>query len=612
MIFSVFDLPGFLSVIIVLILGLFSRRFFKLTSKALATLFEKVPDGVLVLDKHFLIVDMNPAARQILCLDSDSVGKTAAEVLGSWPELIRLIENTLQYYRIELQRKKPEPCCWFELTFLPLEDEEQLQGKIITMRDITARKLAESKLQQNEGRYRLLLENANEAIMVIQAGQLKFFNPMTMKLLGYAEEFVRSTPFLEFIHFEDRSFLAAKLAKIIDEKSEPETNAFKIITKNGEIKWVEASGVFIEWERQPAALVFANDITQRKLNEEKLEYLSMHDTLTGLYNRAFFEEEMKRLSGGREYPITIISADIDGLKLINDTMGHTKGDQLLQACAGVLRKSLRSSDLLARVGGDEFVALLPRTDKKAGKEIVKRIRSYSDIHNQEHNDLPLSISVGAATAEDAAAPLHEIYINADYLMYRNKLRNKNNVRSYTVDMLLNALGERDFIAGGHAQRLSRICLTMAERLELSTSQLINLAMLAQVHDLGKIGVPDSILFKEGMLTEDEWEIIRQHPEKGYRLALTSPDLAEFADLILKHHENWDGSGYPLGIKGKEIPIECRIFALVDAFESMTSDRPYRKAISEKEAIEELKKYSGTRFDPEVVNLFLSILQEQDR
>lgn len=613
MLFSVFDLPDFLSVIIVLMLGLFSRRLLKLAPKALTTLFEKVPDGVLVLDKHFLIVDMNPAARRILCLNSDSVGKPAAEVLGSWPELIRLIENTSQCHRIELQRNIPEPCCWFELTFLPLqEDGDQLQGQIIIMRDITARKLAEMKLQQNEERYLLLLENANEAIMVIQGGQLKFFNPMTMKLLGYAEEFVKSIPFLEFIHLEDRSYIATKLAKVIDDKSELETNVFKIITKSGEIKWVEASGVSIEWKGQPAALVFANDITQRKLNEEKLEYLSMHDPLTGLYNRAFFEEEMKRLSGSREYPITIISADVDGLKLINDTMGHTKGDQLLQACAGVLRKSLRSSDLLARVGGDEFVALLPRTDKKAGKEIVKRIRSYSDIHNQEHNDLPLSISVGAATAEDAATPLHEIYINADYLMYRNKLRNKNNVRSYTVDMLLNALGERDFIAGGHAQRLSRICLTMAERLELSTSQLINLAMLAQVHDLGKIGVPDSILFKEGMLTEDEWEIIRQHPEKGYRLALTSPDLAEFADLILKHHENWDGSGYPLGLKGKEIPIECRIFALVDAFESMTSDRPYRKAIDEKEAIEELKKNSGTRFDPELVNLFLSILQEQDR
>ncbi|NLX90474.1 MAG: diguanylate cyclase [Firmicutes bacterium] len=611
MIISVFVLPAFF--LVLLILELFPCSLLKLAPKALTTLFEKVPDGVLVLDKHLLIVDMNPAARQILSLNNDSIGKPVGEVLGSWPELIRLLEKALQCQRIELRRNTPEPCCWLELTFLPLqEDGGQLQGQIIIMRDITARKLAERKLQQNEERYRLLLENANEAIMVIQDGQLKFFNPMTMKLLGYTEEFVQSIPFLEFIHSKDRPFMAKKLAKVLDEKSELETNAFKIITKSGKIKWVEASGVFIEWERQPAALVFANDITQRKLNEEKLEYLSMHDPLTGLYNRAFFEEEMKRLSGSREYPITIISADVDGLKLINDTMGHAKGDQLLQACAGVLRKSLRSSDILARVGGDEFAALLPRTDEKAGKEIVKRIGSYSEIHNQKHNDLPLSISVGAATAGNAEVPLHEVYINADYLMYSNKLRNKNKVRSYTIDMLLNALAERDFIAGGHAQRLSRMCLTIAEKLELPKTQLINLAMLAQVHDLGKIGVPDSILFKEGTLTEEEWEIMRQHPEKGYRLALTSPDLAEFADLILKHHENWDGSGYPLGIKGKEIPIECRIFALVDAFDSMTTDRPYRKAISEKEALKELKKYSGTRFDPEIVNLFLSIMQEQDR
>ena len=152
-------------------------------------------------------------------------------------------------------------------------------------------------------------------------------------------------------------------------------------------------------------------------------------------------------------------------------------------------------------------------------------------------------------------------------MYRDKLNNINSVRSYTIDLLLNALAERDFMSTGHTQRLSRICLTMAEKLDLPAPQLINLAILTQVHDLGKIGVPDSILFKKGILTEEEWSIMRQHPEKGYRLALTSPDLAEFADLILKHHESWDGSGYPLGIKGKEIPIECRIFAIVDAFES---------------------------------------------
>ena len=263
----------------------------------------------------------------------------------------------------------------------------------------------------------------------------------------------------------------------------------------------------------------------------------MHDTLTGLYNRAFFEEEMRRLDGSREYPITIISADVDGLKLINDTMGHTKGDQLLKACAAILRKSLRSSDILARIGGDEFVVILPRTDKKTGNRIIQRIRSNSTSYNLEHNELPLSISLGAATAQSAEVPLHAVYKKADDLMYRDKLNNINSVRSYTIDLLLNALAERDFMSTGHTQRLSRICLTMAEKLDLPAPQLINLAILTQVHDLGKIGVPDSILFKKGILTEEEWSIMRQHPKRATAWLLHLLDLAEFADLILKHHES---------------------------------------------------------------------------
>ncbi len=586
----------------------FQTRLFKTASVYRTAFFEKLPDGVIILDKNHIIVDLNSAARQFLGLTSRSIGEPAGKVFESWPELAGMLETPAQKHHFELKRSTTEPSSWFEVTFISLQDDEEpAQGQIILLHDITEYKLAINKIRQSEARYRMLIENANEAIMVIQDEQLKYFSPMSMTLLGYTEKEIKSTPFIEFFHPDDRSFMREKLQRITCEKNRPGRYVIRIVIRNEDIKWVEVSAVLIEWEEHPAVLVLVSDITERKINEEKLEYLSMHDTLTGLYNRAFFEEEMRRLSGSREYPITIISADVDGLKLINDTMGHAKGDQLLKACADILRKSLRTSDILARVGGDEFVVILPKADKKTGNQIIKRIRSNSSSYNLEHNELPLSISMGAATAQSAEAPLHAVYKKADDLMYSDKLNNINSVRSYTIDLLLNALAERDFIAAGHAQRLSRICLTMAEKLDLPASQLINLAILTQVHDLGKIGVPDSILFKKEILTEEEWAIMRQHPEKGYRLALTSPDLAEFADLILKHHESWDGSGYPLGIKGKEIPIECRIFAIVDAYDAMTSDRPYRKALSKEEAIEELKRCSGSKFDPELVEVFLSIV-----
>lgn len=355
----------------------------------------------------------------------------------------------------------------------------------------------------------------------------------------------------------------------------------------------------------------SHDITEQKLNREKLEYLGLHDSLTGLYNRAFFDAEMQRLSGSREYPVTIIVADLDGLKLINDTMGHAQGDALIKAGAIVLQNSLRSSDILARIGGDEYAVLLPRTDQPTGEMIVGRIRALLEQHNGENPALPLSIALGVATGEEGSVPLEEIFKTADDLMYRDKLARKDAVRTHKVDLLIYALSERDYMAQGHGQRVSGFCLTIAGKLGLPAAQLIDLVMLAQVHDLGLVGVPESILFKTGPLTADEWEIIKQHPEKGYRIALSSPDLAEIGELILYHHEWWNGNGYLQGLKGEEIPLLCRILAIADAYDVMTSGRPYRKAKSAAEARAELKRCAGTQFDPELVDLALSVLKNDN-
>jgi HD-GYP domain-containing protein (c-di-GMP phosphodiesterase class II) len=207
----------------------------------------------------------------------------------------------------------------------------------------------------------------------------------------------------------------------------------------------------------------------------------------------------------------------------------------------------------------------------------------------------LSVSFGIATAYNSEELLKQAYKRADDLMYREKLYLGTSARNKIVNALLAALSERDHLTEGHGRHLQHLCRTLGEKMGLSRQQLANLALLAQVHDIGKVGIPDRILFKRGPLTEEEWEIMRQHPEKGYRIALASPDLAGIADLILKHHEKWDGTGYPLGLKGEEIPIECRILAIADAFDAMTSDRPYRKAKTVEEALEEIRRCA--RLDP---------------
>jgi len=171
---------------------------------------------------------------------------------------------------------------------------------------------------------------------------------------------------------------------------------------------------------------------------------------------------------------------------------------------------------------------------------------------------------------------------------------------------MNALAEKDYIVDGHARRLTLLCRKLGRELGLSPRRQADLALLAQVHDLGKVGVPDAIIYKEGPLNEKEWAIMKQHPEKGYRIALSSNYLTNVAGLILKHHERWDGSGYPLGLKGSEIPLECRILSVVDSFDTMTSCRPYCHSKSREEAVGELNRCAGSQFDPEVVEVFMGM------
>jgi diguanylate cyclase (GGDEF)-like protein/PAS domain S-box-containing protein len=369
---------------------------------------------------------------------------------------------------------------------------------------------------------------------------------------------------------------------------------------------IKAVPIIIDGETIGGYAIY-DDITYRKYYEKQLRYLGYHDQLTDLYNRSFFENCLSELSQKNLYPISIITADLNGLKLINDTIGHQSGDELLKATASILKISVRSSDKVFRIGGDEFAIVLSQTSATDCGEIVNKIKSCIKEYNNSHPIRSVSLSIGASTAKNKDITLQEVFKRADDLMYREKLYEGTSVRAQLVNALMATLAERDQITEGHAQRLDDLCVEMGKRSGLPPHRLANLTLLAQVHDLGKVGIPDSILNKPGKLTEKEWEIMRLHPEKGYRIALSSPDLSGVADLILKHHERWDGTGYPLGLKETQIPLECRILTIVDSFDAMTNDRPYSKAKSKEEAIAEIKRCSGTQFDPTLVEIFLSLL-----
>ncbi len=454
-----------------------------------------------------------------------------------------------------------------------------------------------------------IIESAHEGI-ILYANDYTFrlWNNYMEKMTGkLSDQIIGTLPYVAFPFLIDTN-LYEDIDRALQGEKFMGNDFFVVIHENEEGLWVSQSfGPLKDGEGNViGAISTVQNITERKRDEELLKYVSLHDHMTNLYNRSLFEEEMKIFQKSREYPITIISCDLDGLKIVNDTMGHDQGDQLLIECAALLQGTLREGDILARIGGDEFAAILPETDGQTAEDIVMRIQENVEKHNLTHRNLPISISIGVATALNNEISLEKVLIAADEKMYHEKLIEKKSSRSQIINSLMVALAEKDYITEGHSQRLSQYTEKMVKQLGLPSNVMINQNLLNQVHDLGKVGIPDSILLKPGKLTEEEWVIMRQHPEKGYRIAMASPDLAHIADLILKHHEKWDGTGYQLGLKGEEIPIECRILAIVDAFDAMTNDRPYSNAITDEEARKEIKRCAGTQFDPNLVEIFLRI------
>lgn len=372
-----------------------------------------------------------------------------------------------------------------------------------------------------------------------------------------------------------------------------------------------------EWEVRITAsgpgecLVILRNMTARKEMERRLEFLSLRDGLTGLYNRRYFEDEMRRAGGRRSFPAGIVMCDVDGLKIINDSLGHECGDQLLIAAAGLLRAVFTTNAVVARVGGDEFAVLLTKTSKEAVEEYCRQFRAAVERYNEEHPRLPLSVSVGSAAGGGRSVDLPLLFREADDHMYREKLHRTTSIRGSIVQALMKALEARDYVTQGHADRMLAYAAKLAEKAGLPERAVADIRLLAQFHDIGKVGIPDRILFKPGRLTPREMAEMRRHPEIGYRIALSIPELIPVADWILKHQEWWNGQGYPLGLKGEEIPLACRLVAVVDAFDAMTSDRPYRKALSRAEAVAELVRCRGSQFDPGLVDAFLAVLAEED-
>lgn len=352
------------------------------------------------------------------------------------------------------------------------------------------------------------------------------------------------------------------------------------------------------------------ELGERSKMEARLQHVSWHDALTGLQNRAYFEAELHKIEEQGAEGVGVISCDIDGLKLMNDTMGHAVGDLMLQRTAAILRRIMPDTATVARTGGDEFIILITNIGEEELLELCQEIRDTA-AHGDE-SEIPLQISLGIqyrTVCQPRENVLNQMIKDADDAMYRQKLSSSQSARNVVVQTMLKMLEARDFITEGHSQRLGRMAVLLADKNGLSEDRKNDLMLLSQFHDIGKIGVSDTVLFKPGQLTSEERLEIERHAEIGHRIALVIPELLPVSDLILKHHEWWDGTGYPLRLQGEDIPLEDRILSIVDAFDAMTNDRPYRKGMTVAKACTEILRCKGSQFDPLLVEQFLELIAE---
>ncbi|MFA0814425.1 MAG: HD domain-containing phosphohydrolase [Anaerofustis sp.] len=599
----------------------------------LAMIAENVTEVIWLVDTRMNITYISPSVERLFGLNPETLlGKSLLEHMSEGAflqiklELTKAISQVYTPYgnsdsfsaECEIKNAKGIAVSAEYSARMFRDGNNNVIGVIGTIRELSQIKRLERSLRRNEETMRLLLNSTAESIFGIDNNRcITFINSMCLRMLGFSEQ-------------EDLSgrniYDNIRLYKANGTPYAPEEYPINKVFSGDYIHIEKDICVFgdrgfvpIEYYAYPqfcddkviGAVVTFFDISDRRKQEEDIRYLNFHDVSTNLYNRNYMDRSLNMLDQNYNLPLSYLMADINGLKNVNEEFGFGQGDKQIRDTAKILSGCVRKDDILARIGGDEFALLMPKTDNLTANELMEQI--YRNV--EEYNDaladamLRITLSIGLSTKNYTFESMHTVIQEAENHMQQRKLLEDKSQKNTILTSMKTTLFERSQETELHAERLVQLSQALAKKMHLTQSQCNELELLAMLHDIGKISIDDNIINKPGKLSDQEWEAIKKHPEAGYRIAMATPELQPIANYILRHHERWDGKGYPGGLSGNEIPLLSRIISVVDAYDAMTQDRVYRKALPVGTAVEEIMRNAGTQFDPEISRMFVEVVHE---
>ena len=602
-----------------------------LNQNIFSPLFNDVPIGILVVDENTNIVKANEYLFKLFDCSPDSYqGKKFGNVFGcsfvaqdgsicGTTEKCRncdLRNSVLYVLREDVKVNDTVVVHEFllhdkivlknlKINAFPTMDANQKYA-VITLVDISETISLETSLQEHQNKYKLLFENMSQGFALHEIIADSKGNPIDYRFLDINSAFETLTGL-------KKEVLIGKTVKEVLPKTERYwIDTYGKVALTGKSCSLENYSIeldkyfdvqaFCPLKGQFATII--TDITSRVNLENKLKYSYYHDQMTELYNRQYVFDNFESLDNDNNLPLSIISADINGIRSINESYGFVVGDEIIKKVAEAIKTLSGNLYTPVRWGGDDFLIFLPNVNSDAVNAIIMELKHL--IKNNLTDDLSnVSIAIGSFTKSDMSITLKQAVKHADDNLIQNKIHDDHSIQNAPINMILHTLHEKNKREEMHSKRVSEICVAIGQAMEMSYEDINKLRIIGLVHDIGKIGIDENILNKPIKLTNREYQIMKQHSEIGFRILSANKQTSELAFYVLSHHERLDGTGYPSGIKGDSISIFTRILSIADAFDAMTRKRAYCEGISTGDAVQELKMCSGTQFDAKVVDIFVN-------